>query len=101
MTAILVVFSEHEHKIQTKITKINFSKNYLLQLNESVTDEYIMRRISNRESLIANQKLDGLRPLEYKVTIFAVEVFAEMIFQQTDLNVFHSFNINSNINLVK
>ena len=44
-----------------------------------MTDEYIMRRISNRDSLVMKHKLQGLRALDYKITIYAIEAFTELM----------------------
>jgi hypothetical protein len=74
LSAILVTFAEQKNKIQKEgtITKFSFAKNYKLKLNESMTDEYVLRYINNRESVIMQQKLAGLCSLDYKVTVYSI-----------------------------
>lgn len=78
---MLISFAEHEHKVKNSesISKLSFRKNYIINLNEGVTDEYIMRRISNRDSLVMKHKLQGLRALDYEVTTYSIEAFTQLV----------------------
>jgi hypothetical protein len=66
-----------------------------------MADEYFLKCISNRETIIQKQKLDGLCSLDFRVTSYAIEAFALLLSKEKKVNIFNSFNINLNINLVK
>lgn len=61
----MISFGEHEYKIlnASSISKVSFKKNYIIRLNEGVTDEYMLRRIRDRDSIMMKVKLQGLRAL--------------------------------------
>ena len=39
----------------------------------------MLKRGNQRESSIVRQKLEGLRPLDYEVTLYAVEIFTKLL----------------------
>lgn len=47
------------------------------------------------------QKLEGLRALDYEVTVYSIGLFAKLISEEVSINIFKSFNINENIPLIK
>ena len=65
-----------------------------------MTEDYIRRRITNRDSHFARQKKEGLTTLRYEVKIYTPE-FYSWVFRGEKINLFSSFDLRKNIMLVK
>lgn len=101
-SGILITTAHYEHKIpQGAIGEQHFRTNYVMGLNEAISDEYILRRSNPRESALVRQKLEGLRALDYEVTLYAAGMFARLISAELDANIFRSFDLGRNIPLIK
>lgn len=46
-------------------------------------------------------KLQGLQALDYKITAYSIDVFSDFLAGFKDSNIFKSFDINQNIDLIK
>ena len=100
ITGILIGVTTHKDRVPKVLTPYHFSRSYIVQLNENITDQYIMKRVNYRASVIVKQKLDGLRTLDYEVRIYSAEVFTKMLIKEAP-SVLDSFDIGNNIKGVK
>lgn len=65
-----------------------------------MAEDYIKRRITNRESHFSKRLSDGLTTLKYEVTIYTPE-FYSWLFQKEKINLFSSFDLRKNLDMVK
>jgi hypothetical protein len=98
--AIMINFIEHTQKHPNTLTPYHFNRQYSFIIDEDVTEDYIKRRITNRDSHFSRRTSDGLTTLKYLVLIYTPEFYSWMI-KKEKINLFLSFDIRKNLSIVK
>ena len=98
--AIMMNYIEHIRKHPSSLSTYHFQRHYSFTINEDITDDYVRRRITNRESHFARQLSEGLTTLKYEVKIFTPEYYS-WIFRKEKINLFGSFDVRKNLSFVK
>jgi hypothetical protein len=96
----MINYIEHIKKYPSTLSAYHFQRSYSFVIDEEVTEDYIRRRVTNRESHFARQLNEGLATLRYEVKIFTPE-FYSWIFRREEINLFLSFDLRKNLMMVK
>ena len=82
------------------MTPYHFSKEYFFKLNEQIAEEYIRRRITDRQSHFVREHTAGLKTLSYDVTIYNPEYYSWLV-ERERIELFESLDTRKNLERVK
>ena len=68
--AIMMNYIEHSSKYPHTLTPYHFQKEYSFVIDEIIAEDYVRRRITNRESHFNRQNSAGLKTLKFEVIIY-------------------------------
>lgn len=89
-------YIEHIRKHPKDLTPYHYQRRCSFKIDEQITQEYITRRITNRESHFDRRLSDGLTTLSYRVTTYSPELYG-WIFKHENMNLFSSFDLRKNL----